>query len=578
MSQQSSKLLKIGEAAKLIGKTPQTLRNWEKSGYITPLRTEKGHRRYTLQQLKPFITTRINRVPEVKSLEQEVPVSLDDNHMPHVLSTDFDDRRLIPIKSQIKALEHTITNYRNQDGLLILITSMLLVIIIRLFYLISASTELVLMATELHQNYIEYISTAEIEDNPEDRIVEENQTKPQEIPREPRRQNTVWQRAKDQASKVFVALSKASVDQSLDEEERKRAKKVCNNILAPYQRATANLSEYEPGTVQHDVAALLLFHNPTDFGINRERWSVRLLSRVCQEELDTRACKRSSVHRVLQKLRWNCATRSKMMSPDENYGQIMKRLGLLMCDLGEDDVVLFGDEFVYSTVKVAEYKKQRTAAEGLNEAPPFSLSRPFYRSVSSVLVQGLVNPSSGKLTTGIMKSKNYSEFFRTLCPMVDHIRSTISSNATIHLILDNARYHCPEILRKQLRERYGNKVRVTFLPSYSPHHNPIERIWQFLLRNSLRCGEDESELARELQNAVDKYHEAMNNETRPLQLHCDVCGKKWQFVQGEDQEENRRSLEKHICFQIEGINPFNIHVLKHSVEHLSVNNFAYPFT
>jgi len=576
MSHQSSKLLKIGDAAELIGKNPQTLRNWEKSGYITPLRTEKGHRRYTLEQLEPFLSAKIDRIPEFK--EQEVPVSLDDNHIPHILLTDFDDRRLIPIKSQIKALEHTITNFQNQDGLLILITSMLLIIIIRLFYLVSASTELVLMATELHQNYVEYISTVEIENNPEDRIVEEQQTRSQQNQEGTREENTVWQRAKQQASKVFLALSKASVDQSLDDEERKRARNVINKILAPYQRATANLAEYEPGTVQHDVAALLLFHHPTDFGINRERWSVRLLSRVCQEELDTRACKRSSVHRVLQKLRWNCATRSKMMSPDENYGQIMKRLGLLMCDLGEDDVVLFGDEFVYSTVKVAEFKKQKTAAEGLNEAPPFSLSKPFYRSVSSVLVQGLVDPSSRKLVTGIMERKNYSEFFKTLCPMVDHFRSTLSSGATIHLILDNAKYHCPEILRKQLNDRYGNKVRVTFLPTYSPHHNPIERIWQFLLRNSRRCGEDESELVTELQDAVNKFHETGNGKARPVQLHCDVCGKKWQFVRGEDQEENKRSLEKHICFQIEGINPFNIHVLKHSVEHLSRNNFAYPFT
>jgi len=574
MSSQSSNQLQIGEAAKLVGRDPQTLRNWEKNGYLTPTRTKRGHRRYTLEQLKPFLTPKIDGPPDFK--EQEIHVSLDDNRMPHVLTTDFDDRKLIPIKSQIKALEHTITNYQDRDGLLILITSMLLVVIIRLFYLVSVSTELVLMATELHQNYIEYISTAEIEDNPEDRIVEEDRNNSQE--KQHREQNTVWQKAKHQASRVFLALSKASVDSSLDDEERKRARNVINNILAPYQRATANLAEYEPGTVQHDVAALLLFHHPTDFGFNCERWSVRLLSRVCQEELDTRACKRSNVHRVLQKLRWNCATRTKMMSPDEKYGQIMKRLGLLMCDLDEDDIVLFGDEFVYSTVKVAEYKKQKYAAEGLNEAPPFSLSKPFYRSVSSVLVQGLLDPSSRSLTTGVMESKNYHEFFKTLCPMVDHFRSTISSNATIHIILDNARYHCPEILRKQLRERYGPMVRITFLPSYSPHHNPIERIWQFLLRNSRRCGENESELTSDLQEAVNKYHDAVNGETKPLQLHCDVCSKKWQFVQGEDQEENRRSLEKHICFQIEGINPFNIHVLKHSVEHLSESNFAYPFT
>ena len=48
----NDRLVKIGEAAKLLGVNPQTLRRWEDSGAIQPLkRTPKGTRLYSLQEL-----------------------------------------------------------------------------------------------------------------------------------------------------------------------------------------------------------------------------------------------------------------------------------------------------------------------------------------------------------------------------------------------------------------------------------------------------------------------------------------------------------------------------------------------
>tara|TARA_R110002049_G_scaffold1641_4_gene12504 strand:- start:26928 stop:27551 length:624 start_codon:yes stop_codon:yes gene_type:complete len=44
-------MLSIGEAAKKVGVHPQTLRVWEKEGKLTPQKTSKGHRRYTIQEL-----------------------------------------------------------------------------------------------------------------------------------------------------------------------------------------------------------------------------------------------------------------------------------------------------------------------------------------------------------------------------------------------------------------------------------------------------------------------------------------------------------------------------------------------
>ena len=44
-------MLSITEASELLGVTPKTLREWEKEGKISSVRTEGGHRRYEVKDL-----------------------------------------------------------------------------------------------------------------------------------------------------------------------------------------------------------------------------------------------------------------------------------------------------------------------------------------------------------------------------------------------------------------------------------------------------------------------------------------------------------------------------------------------
>ena len=51
VSDEPEELISIDSAAKLLGISSQTLRNWEEQGKITPQYTSKGHRRYTRSQI-----------------------------------------------------------------------------------------------------------------------------------------------------------------------------------------------------------------------------------------------------------------------------------------------------------------------------------------------------------------------------------------------------------------------------------------------------------------------------------------------------------------------------------------------
>ena len=74
-----------------------------------------------------------------------------------------------------------------------------------------------------------------------------------------------------------------------------------------------------------------------------------------------------------------------------------------------------------------------------------------------------------------------SEFFESW--FKDSLLPEIPKGCTV--IMDNARFHRKEALRKLAR----GKVKLLFLPPYSPDYNPIEKSWANMkrfLRNNMR--------------------------------------------------------------------------------------------
>jgi transposase len=54
----------------------------------------------------------------------------------------------------------------------------------------------------------------------------------------------------------------------------------------------------------------------------------------------------------------------------------------------------------------------------------------------------------------------------------------------IHIILDNARYYYSSVVKNWLKTK-GKKIKLHFLPPYSPNLNVIERLWKFFKKKIL---------------------------------------------------------------------------------------------
>lgn len=66
--------------------------------------------------------------------------------------------------------------------------------------------------------------------------------------------------------------------------------------------------------------------------------------------------------------------------------------------------------------------------------------------------------------------------------LLRQIERSCSLASVIYIILDNARYHYSKVVREYLK---GSRVKLVFLPAYSPNLNLIERLWRLFKKKIL---------------------------------------------------------------------------------------------
>lgn len=141
----------------------------------------------------------------------------------------------------------------------------------------------------------------------------------------------------------------------------------------------------------------------------------------------------------------------------------------LLRDLGPDEAVAFIDA-VHPTHQVRAVGCWAPKDEVVAIAPSSGRDR--------VNIHGAIDLETGKTQMLEVQTVDANSTILLLAAIL----SAHPSMRMIHVFLDQARYHHAKLVREWLA-REGRRITLHFVPAYSPHLNPIERLWGVMHKN-----------------------------------------------------------------------------------------------
>lgn len=134
--------------------------------------------------------------------------------------------------------------------------------------------------------------------------------------------------------------------------------------------------------------------------------------------------------------------------------------------LPEDEAVFFGDG-VHPSHNV--HATKAWVKKGQDKQVPTNTGR------KRLNINGVLDIETMETVTYFSETINAEETIH----LFDKIQETYPNKRKIHLILDNARYYKNKLIAAYLRKR-SCRIKLLFLPAYSPNLNFIERLWHFM--------------------------------------------------------------------------------------------------
>ncbi len=205
---------------------------------------------------------------------------------------------------------------------------------------------------------------------------------------------------------------------------------------------------------------------PADYGWSRPTWTIEMLVRTLARKTGVWVS-RSTISRALARIGarkgrpkpivlcpWSKARRTRRLN----------QIHRLIAQAGPRDVVLWADEVdIHLNPRIGPDwmlpgRQRKVLTPGRNEKR---------------YLAGAMHARTGRLTwvSGERKtSRLFIELILALCRQYRRAR-------VIHLVVDNWKVHDSRQTRQVLAE-LGGRVRLHFLPPYSPDDNPIERVWK----------------------------------------------------------------------------------------------------
>jgi putative transposase len=215
------------------------------------------------------------------------------------------------------------------------------------------------------------------------------------------------------------------------------------------------------------IVAWVTQQTPRAFGFFRSRWSCELLVLLLwrQHRLDV---SRETVRRLLQQagVVWR-RPRPVLHRSDPRRDEIYQQLRQLLLNLPEDETVVFQDEVdVQLNPKIGCMWMLR--GQQAEVVTPGDNDKRY--------LAGSWHWRTGKLFGTWGDKRDGALFVRHL----HELRRKLRRYKVIHVFCDNAKFHHDCWAVWEFCHRYGDRVKLHFLPKYAPDLNLVERVWWIL--------------------------------------------------------------------------------------------------
>ena len=192
------------------------------------------------------------------------------------------------------------------------------------------------------------------------------------------------------------------------------------------------------------------------------------IARECGIEYQTRSGLIALLHRIGMEHRKPTAI-SRKLDPMKQAAFI-KAYDALMNQLSADEAVIFADA-VHPTHAV------RPVGCWAPKELPVAVEQSSGRD--RLNIHGAIDLETGQT---VMKDVLTVDALSTIMLLMA-IEAMYPAMRSIHVFLDNARYHHAKLVQAWLA-RPGCRIKLHFIPAYCPHLNPIERLWGLMHRHA----------------------------------------------------------------------------------------------
>lgn len=215
------------------------------------------------------------------------------------------------------------------------------------------------------------------------------------------------------------------------------------------------------------VIRWVLAKTPRDFGLLRSRWSCATLVLLLWEERRV-AVSAETIRRQLhsEQIVWR-RPRPVLGPKDPEYGQKLRKIRRLLAHLPDDETAVFEDEVDVNLNPKIGSMWMRRGQQAEVVTPGNNVKR---------YLAGSLHWRTGKLLVSPPGTQRNAKLF---VAHLDDLRRRLRCYRHIHVICDNARFHDCRLVQEFL-DRWGHRISLHFLPTYSPQTNPIERVWWHL--------------------------------------------------------------------------------------------------